>query len=326
VKLLALIVLTGLFLACILLDLAAKALPRQELRRRARTGHNNKAHALYKLAAYGSSFDLTLWLIATASYLGLILLAFSISGWLVLAVVLAGSGSLVYSRRRQPPNRWAWALAAALAPIAGGLLSILHPLLSRLSRRGKRPKAANHSHIYEKEDLIELLERQKRQTDNRLSQAELNLTHSALTFSDKKVADVMVPRAKTKLVAAGEPIGPLLMDELHATGLKRFPVVKEVSRSATPEIIGVLYLKDLLEYSDKGKVRDVMKANVNFINEDQSLRQALAGFLKNQSHLLVVMNNFEEFVGTLAIEDVVAQILGEPVEDEAKDSQPEMVE
>jgi CBS domain containing-hemolysin-like protein len=310
------VALAVVFVACILLDMAVKSLPRQELRRRARAGQDKKAHNLYKLASYGPSFDLLMWLIVTLSALGLILLAFSISGWLVLAIVLADSWLFVFSRRRRSMSRWLWSVGGLLAPPASGLLSLLHPLFSRLTRQGKKPQTPQHSQIYEKEDLIELLDKQKRQPDNRVSEAELNITHSALTFSDKKVADIMTPRAKVKLVAASEPIGPLLMDELHKNGQRRFPVVREASRSNTPDVMGVIELEDLIEHADKGRVKELLKPGAVFVNEGQSLRQALSAFLKNQTHLLMVKNNFEEFVGTLSIEDVIEQILGEPLDDE----------
>ena len=59
-----------------------------------------------------------------------------------------------------------------------------------------------------------------------------------------------------------------------------------------------------------------MKPDVYFINEEQDLRQALGVFLSSQSHLLIVVNSFEEFVGILSIEDVMEQILGQPIVDE----------
>ena len=39
-------------------------------------------------------------------------------------------------------------------------------------------------------------------------------------------------------------------------------------------------------------------------------------FLKTHHHLLVVVNHFEEIVGVLSIEDVLEQIVGQPIVDE----------
>ena len=125
----------------------------------------------------------------------------------------------------------------------------------------------------------------------------------------------MTPRRKLKLVGAGETVGPLLMDELHKTGFSRFPVVKE-TKSANPEVVGTLYLKDIIGYEGGDKVKDLARKDVYYINEDSNLRQALSAFLKTHHHLLIVVNNFEEIAGVLSIEDVLEQIIGQPITDE----------
>jgi CBS domain containing-hemolysin-like protein len=140
------------------------------------------------------------------------------------------------------------------------------------------------------------------------------LFRSALTFGDKKVGDVMVPMRKVRLVTEDELVGPLLMDELHKTGFSRFPVAK--AKAASPDFVGTLYLRDIVGYEGSGRVRDIMSKKVYYINETQSLRDALAGFLKTHHHQFVVVNNFEEIVGVLSLEDVLEQILGEQIVDE----------
>ena len=124
----------------------------------------------------------------------------------------------------------------------------------------------------------------------------------------------MTPRRKVKWVAAAEPIGPMLMDELHKTGQTRFPVAKELAKSASPEVVGSLYLKDLLDnLENKGRIRDIMLPGANYINESQTLLGALDGFLKSGRHLMVVVNNFEETVGILTLDDLFEQILGHKI-------------
>jgi CBS domain containing-hemolysin-like protein len=59
-----------------------------------------------------------------------------------------------------------------------------------------------------------------------------------------------------------------------------------------------------------------MKKGATFIKESQTLREALAGFLKTQHHLFVVVNDFEEISGVISLEDVMEQILGEKIIDE----------
>jgi len=171
---------------------------------------------------------------------------------------------------------------------------------------------------YEQNDLLEFLSKQNQQIDNRIRQSDLAIAQGALVFGDKLVRDIMTPRRKLKIVAADENIGPLLMDELHKSGHSRFPVSKDKTsaKDSTPAIVGTLYLKDIVGYEGSGKVKDLTRKDVYYINEDSNLRQALSAFLKTHHHLLLVVNNFEEIVGVLSIEDVFEQIIGQPIVDE----------
>ncbi len=74
-----------------------------------------------------------------------------------------------------------------------------------------------------------------------------------------------------KAVATDEPLGPVIMDELHASGFSRFPVF-----SGTPDaIVGTLYLRDLVQATHGGTIAKLMKPGVAYIHEDQSLHDAL---------------------------------------------------
>jgi metal transporter CNNM len=210
-----------------------------------------------------------------------------------------------------------WKIASFLAPLAIGILNYLHPILIRFLRKARNLKPVHiHTGLYDKEDLLELLNSQNKQIDNRIPEEDIKIAFGSLTFGDKTVGSVMTPRRELKLVAASDAIGPLLMDELHASGFSRFPVVSAPTKAANPEIIGTLYLRDLIGHEDKGKVRDIMKPKAYFINEVQTLRQALEAFLKTQHHLLIVVNNFEEITGVVSLEDVVEQIIGDEIVDE----------
>ena len=182
-----------------------------------------------------------------------------------------------------------------------------------VSRRPKPPHP--HTRAYEKEDLVTLIKRQGTQADNRISRADLQTALGALSFGDKTVGSVMTPRRKVKMVEAGEPIGPHLMDELHVSGQTSYPVVKGSLKSSSLELVGTLYLRDIVGVEERGKVSDLMKKPVCYINERQPLGGALSAFAKTKSHLLVVVNNFEEIVGTLSFEDILSVLLGELPDD-----------
>ncbi len=307
------VILLGLLFSLVVLYKTFQLVPLKELRRRARA--DRRLAAVYKSASFGGSLELVLGMMIGADALALVSWLYKVGWWLALAGVWLG---LVLSRWQLSPSAggWHWRLAAIVSPALAGLLNFIHPLTRRFDRFWPAAEQTSPSPLYEKEDLLELLERQKLQADSRLSEAELKLARGALVFGDKKVRDCLTLKKELKMVAADDAIGPHLMDELHASGFTRFPVVKDQAKASRDEIVGILYLEDLMDKAEGGKVADIMVPKVHFINEASDLRQALSAFLKTRSHLLVVVNNFEEVVGVLTFEDLLEQILGEKVVDE----------
>jgi CBS domain containing-hemolysin-like protein len=302
------------FLKCVLLYKLYNSVPVQELKRLSRS--NRRAAALYKVANYEAALDALLWLAGTACATALLIWSARTSWWLATIVGVLAAYLVVWL----PAPRWdgpIGAVAALAAKYYAAVLSFLNPLLSRLA--GWFPPANRihlHTGLYEKDDLLKLLNKQNKQLDNRISESDLKIAFGAITFGDKTVGSVMTPRRKLKFVSSDDSVGPMLMDELHKTGHSRFPVTKDSPKSTNPQVIGTLYLKDIIGMQAGGKVKDYLRKDANYINEDANLRQALAAFLKTNHHLLIVVNSFEEIVGVLSIEDVFEQIIGQPINDE----------
>ncbi len=292
------------------------SVPALELKRLARDG-NHRAASLYKVANYQASLDAFLWITGTA--MASVLLIWSArTNWWLASLLITGIAWLVIWA---PAPRWEGrfgALSAISAKYLASVLAFLNPVLGRMATwLPPTARVQLHSGLYEKKDLLDLLNNQNQQLDNRIDGSDLKIASGAISFGDKTVRSVMTPRRKLRLVGAGETVGPMLMDELHKTGHSRFPVVKDsTAKNATPEIVGTLYLKDIIGYQGGGKVKDQARKDVYYINEDASLRQALGAFLKTHHHLLIVVNSFEEIAGVLAMEDVFEQIIGQPIIDE----------
>ncbi len=287
--------------------------PLKELKRRANKG-DEVAKVLHSAVSYGASLELLLWIIIGLSAAGFfVALTSSLPSWLAIfgcaALLWVGFAWLPTSEvsgLSQKAAQW-------LAPGLAWLLSKLYPVLNKASNFAQNHRRISvHSGLYQKEDLVELLDRQQKQPDNRMTSAELAVVKGALTYSDKIIRDIMTPKRVVKTVKQDDSVGPLLLDELHKSGFSRFPVVGE----KPDELIGVLHLRDLVNAKDGGHVKSFMKKPVYYVNEEKPLQHALQAFLRTKRHLFVVVNSFEEMVGIITIEDVLEQILGKQIVDE----------
>lgn len=306
---------------CMVLAIAFAALYRtfahtsvKELKRRARQG-DEIATLLYRSVSYGLPAKFILGGLGLLSLYGaLVLLVNALGAWLALPllVVLSVIGALFVDAKGGTAKTATW-LAVQISPALAWLLEHLHPLLDWLAHSARRVFPLRlHSGLYEKEDLIALLEQQKNQTDNRISHGEIDLLTHALSFGDQKVSDALVPKRVVKSVSAEESIGPVLMDELHTSGHSRFPVYE----TKKDNLVGVLYLHDLVSTKRTGTVRNVMRTRLMYVHEDFTLYQTLQAFIKTKQHLFIVVNSFEEYVGIITIEDVLERVIGKLIVDE----------
>lgn len=204
-------------------------------------------------------------------------------------------------------------LAVKIAPSFALFIVALRPYAAIVKKMvGFIIPTKERNYIYEKDDLIALIEKQKTVSSNRIDKVELELALHALTFGEKLVRDHMTPRKVVRFVASDEPVSPILMDELHKTGFSRFPVYMD----DIDNVVGTLYLKSLVERKMSGKVFSAMSTDVYDVAETENLEAVLQKFLKTKHHLFVVKNEFREVVGIITIEDIIEQILGRKIVDE----------
>ncbi len=310
---LILVLLASLSLLTISLQRTYRRTPIKELKLRAREG-DEIAILLYKAAAYGHSLRAVLWFLIgvfnAAFFLFVVLFS---PPWFALTVSAALIWiGFVWLPARDVTRFGTWA-ATRLAPALAWILNYLHAPIDRVFRfiKSHRPISI-HTGLYDKYDLLDLLERQQVQADNRVDRTELEIARRALSFGDLTVSDVMVPRRIVKTVSVSDTLGPVLMSELHDSGYSRFPVYENKKGN----IVGTLFLHDVIKAKQGGSVKDVMKKHVNYLHEEQSLADALQAILKTHGHLYVVVNSFEEYAGIVTIEDVFEQIVGSPIIDE----------
>lgn len=281
---------------------------RAELERRAkRSEHTRVLLRRENLLPDVSTF---LRLVSALLLVASILLSVVTYGWgigVVIAIILA----LFYL----PLATW-----RPLAALFMGLYEKLEPPLLDIVEKGEpvfrvlreTPLVdTEHFHRFDsREELAQLIER----ADDILNDHERQLVTHALLFADKTVDSIMTPRSTIDSIKRGEFLGPLVLDELHALGHSRLPVIdKDLNH-----VVGILYLRDLLslDHKDSATAEKIMEKKVYYIRHDDTLEHALAAFLKTRHHLFIVINGERETVGLVTLEDVIEALIGRRIVDE----------
>jgi magnesium and cobalt transporter len=166
-----------------------------------------------------------------------------------------------------------------------------------------------------REELLEEL--RQAQANGLLSQDTLAMIEGALAVPDKRVSDVMVPRAQMVTLPITAEL-PQVLRTVTDSGHSRFPVTGEDN----DEIRGILLAKDLLRcYADGAppcSVENLLRP-VHVIPESKRLNDLLKEFRQSRNHMAIVVDEFGGVAGLVTIEDVLEEIVGE-IDDEHDDA------
>lgn len=287
---------------------------RYKLQRKAQSG-DKQARRLFALNGMRYRLQSTLSIIVAVALTAVIsLLDSKIDGPLMLilgAIVLLGCGLLLPLKFQSNATHW----TAKLDPLLTKLMSVMSPFNKHLSGFLERHDVLTQVKHATKKELQDMLESKDLTVGSDISAEEARMLRKVLTFSERRIRDIMTPRRVVRTVSATDELGPILLDELHTSGHSRFPVTDGDTQHI--HFVGTLFIRDLALHKKVHAVSEVMSPDVIYIHEDETVDKALRAFLRTKHHLFIVVNNFQEFVGVLSIEDVLEEIIGKEIIDES---------
>ena len=136
---------------------------------------------------------------------------------------------------------------------------------------------------------------------------EIQIFQNALSFSEVKVRECMVPRTEIVGFDVSEPI-ELLLAKFVDTGLSKIMIY----RNTIDHIIG--YVHSFEFFKNPEQVRDVLLPVFN-VPETMPASELLTLFTQRRSSVAVVVDEFGGTAGMITIEDVMEEIFGE-IDDE----------
>ncbi|MCD7962290.1 MAG: hemolysin family protein [Rikenellaceae bacterium] len=168
---------------------------------------------------------------------------------------------------------------------------------------------------FDKIDLANLLEQATERVDNTNTgsasqENEMRIFQNALEFPDIKVRDCMIPRVDIDAIDIEDGIEQL-KKLFISTQYSRIPVFE----GTMDNIIGYVNSKSLFNHPDS--IKECMRPII-FVPETMEIDKLLATFIKQQSSIAVVIDEFGGTSGMITLEDILEEIFGE-IEDEHDD-------
>ena len=149
------------------------------------------------------------------------------------------------------------------------------------------------------------------------SDGEQKLLEGIVKFGRTEASQIMKPRIEMAALDAESNFKEVLAFVLEA-GYSRIPVYKE----NTDNVIGILYIKDLLPYlsneQDFNWITVIRKPF--FIPENKKINDLLQEFRSMKMHLAVVVDEYGGASGIITLEDILEEIVGD-ITDEFDDDE-----
>ncbi len=167
--------------------------------------------------------------------------------------------------------------------------------------------AADHGSIYTSEELRQLVEASHK--SGHLEADEQRLINRVLDFSAAEVREAMVPRPNVVAL----PVSATVEEAEKAfcdSGYSRLPVY----RGRLDEVVGVLFLKDLVTRLREGEERFEIGELLHppaFVPATARLGAVLALMQSSRAHMAFVVDEHGGMEGLVTLEDLLEEIVGE---------------
>jgi CBS domain containing-hemolysin-like protein len=160
-----------------------------------------------------------------------------------------------------------------------------------------------------------------KKTYDSLETDQQEMIRGVVELSETTVKEVMVPRIDTVFLSADAPRDELLA-VICESGHSRFPVYEET----IDNVIGILYVKDVLQTLVKNREFDIRKLlrKPFFVPRSKHIDGLLRELRRRRVHIAVVVDEYGGVSGIVCMEDIIEEIIGD-IQDEFDNEQDDIV-
>lgn len=200
-------------------------------------------------------------------------------------------------------------IAYALSLFVEVVMHILHPVvyiftfLSRIILRVRGIKLDKRQQTYSEEDIKSFIE--IGEETGVLENGEKNMMNSVFKFNDLDASDIMVPR--TSIVRLNENTSyQEIIETAQRTRFSRFPIY----RKNIDDIVGMLYLKDLLKTTPEDfKMKEIMRFPL-FIPGTRKISSVQQVMQENRQTIAIIIDEYSGTDGLITQSDIHREIFG----------------
>lgn len=210
----------------------------------------------------------------------------------VLPKIYANSMNVSFARRTAIINL---GFNKIFWPFAAVLLKISSIIEHRIEQKGYDVSV---------DDLSEVLA----MTTEESSEEEKDILKGVVKFGTIHVKQIMRSRLDITAIDYQDDFHHL-MDKINKCGYSRIPVFK----GSIDNIVGVLYIKDILPYIEKAETyrwQNLLRSTY-FIPENKKIDDLLRSFQSKRVHMAIVTDEYAGTSGLITLEDVIEEIVGE---------------
>lgn len=136
------------------------------------------------------------------------------------------------------------------------------------------------------------------------------LLTGVLELDDKVAREIMVPRTDVHAISQDASLTDVFAT-IDACGFSRYPVYRE----SIDNVVGVLYLKDLLrvvlsEGRDVIRLAEVMRPPMIY-PENIPVQDLLVAMKRERMHLAIIASEYGGVAGIVTLEDIVEEVFGD---------------
>jgi putative hemolysin len=146
-----------------------------------------------------------------------------------------------------------------------------------------------------------------------IEREERRLIHSIFEFGDTVVREVMRPRPDMVAIDCNETVEAGIETAIEG-GFSRIPCYED----DTDNIIGIVYLKDLVHRARSGGGNELVRVAVRdavFVPESKRVAELLREMRTQKFHMAIVVDEYGGTAGLVTLEDLLEEIVGEIVDE-----------